>query len=469
MLLGPTSGLTFRGTGTVYLYHCDAIEQFPPFASQFGFFLHLERFRSAALLDAPFGHSSRPAPALLNAVYLWSAHLSPVDALRSNETVFLNRALQQIAVQVPVHSAHIMHTIQAEILLSTYFFRENQPIEAECHLNGAISLVQSAGLHKIRSDGDFSSPGGRLVEPGSFLGPACDAIDESERINGFWTLRTIPRNLSEVCIFHAERSTHHGLSKKDMQDIHNNGISGHSTIEQFVNDLSPVAHPVFDSSSYPKAVVLLHAATRLYHRYTQGFKTDEAFTIFNAECFHFNCLITRFLRSLPPASMRDLLEEHTGSPILLVFTHVLVSCAYIQIRKVFSFSGFPNAFQDCVSAAQNIIHLLGDMNQLGLPHLCPIMGTFCTMACRVFGDELNNHNSSPALAATSDSRIDANILREYLEAGMSLMSIFAMDNPLMSKFAELDFVTATEETLQNFRCANSGVRTLSSDHLHSTL
>lgn len=175
------------------------LNNFLPSATQFGFFLHLERFRAAVLLKAHFNDSSRPSPALLNTTYLWGTHLSPVDALRSNETVFLNRALQQVSIEIPsaIHSAQIMHTIQAEVLLSTYFFRRNQLLEAEFHLSGAVSLAQSAGLHQIRSDRVFSSPVvSVLMETEMFLPPARDVIEEGERINGFWAVYCLHRLIS---------------------------------------------------------------------------------------------------------------------------------------------------------------------------------------------------------------------------------------------------------------------------------
>ncbi|KAJ3982882.1 hypothetical protein F5890DRAFT_1414860, partial [Lentinula detonsa] len=433
------------------------LNNFLPFATKFGFFLHLERFKSAALLNAPFGDISRPSPALLNATYLWGAHLSSVDALRTNETIFINRALQQVSVEIPnaIHSAQIMHTIQAEILLSTYFFRKNQLLEAEFHLNGAVSLAQSAGLHQIRSDRVFSSPVvSVLLETEMFLPPARDVIEEGERINGFWAVYCLHRLIS-ITLGNASKCFG-GLDTPCREidapwpreyefGLYNGGAFGHSTIDCFIHDLTPASGLVFDLSSYAKAVVILHSATALTHQFSR-IETEDAYAAFMDECLMIDNLITRFHCSLPSSDVDDesflnqsiTLPSHSNTKSSLVLTHVLVSCAYMQIQKIFSSCGIPDALDRCIGTAQSIISTLGDVNRLGLPHLNPIVGTLCAMACSVFGDEfaraemLGDWTFDSGMIATSPStRIDPVVLRQGLQLGMTTMSILAMDSPLM--------------------------------------
>ncbi|KIK57326.1 hypothetical protein GYMLUDRAFT_263098 [Collybiopsis luxurians FD-317 M1] len=424
------------------------LNNFLPSASQFGFFLNLERFKTTALPEVPFGDSCKPSPALLSSVYLWGAHLSPVDTLRSHETVFLDRALQQVSVEISsaTHSAGTMHSIQAEILLSTYFLRKSQLLEAEFHLNGALSLSQSAGLHQIRSDRVFpSSLMGAVTQTDSLLPPARDVIEEGERINGFWAVYCLHR----VMLLTLDNFTHRfgGLDSPCREidtpwpceygyGLYNGGILGHSTIDQFMNDLNPVSESIFDSSSYPKAVVLLHAATGLTHRFRRGLETEDASALFTHESFHLSKLITRFHFSLPPLNTEDF---HAGASLppaknFLILTHVLVSCAYMQIQRIFSSCGVPGALQGCIRTAQNVIRTLTDVNRLRLQHLNPIVGTLCAMACSIFGDQLTRMEILGARDLDdlgSVAPVDPAVLREGLEAGITAMSVLAMDSPLI--------------------------------------
>ncbi|KAJ4474290.1 hypothetical protein J3R30DRAFT_3707084 [Lentinula aciculospora] len=434
------------------------LNNFLPSATQFGFFLHLERFRSAALLKAPFGDSSRPSPALLNTTYLWGAHLSPVDALRSNETVFLNRALQQVSIEIPsaIHSAQIMHTVQAEVLLSTYFFRKNQLLEAEFHLNGAVSLAQSAGLHQIRSDRVFSSPVvSVLLETEMFLPPPRDVIEEGERINGFWAVYCLHRLIS-ITLGNASQCFG-GLDTPSLEidtpwprdydlGLYNGGIFRHSTIDCFIHDPSPASSLLFNSSLYAKAVVVLHTVTSLTHRFNRGIETEDGYVAFINECLLLENLIIQFHSSLPSLEIENFLDYSITPPLpsnsktSLVVTHVLISCACMQIQRIFSFCGVSGALERCINTAQEIIRTLGDENHLGLPHLNPIVGTLCAMACSIFGEVLSrtemhgdwNIDNAGTISGNSD-QIDAVVLRHGLEAGMTTMSVLAMDSPLMSE------------------------------------
>jgi hypothetical protein len=170
-------------------------EIFLPVCMDFGFFLHKERFRQAALLQLPIGHKSRPSPALLAAVYLWGAHLSQNAELRQYESVFLRRALSLVVKEVSATpGVHIMHSIQAEVLISFFFFRNNRFFEAEYHLNGAVSMTLGCGLHKIRSSRSLA-PFVLGVSENSevYLDLPRENMEEGERINGFWTVFCLHR------------------------------------------------------------------------------------------------------------------------------------------------------------------------------------------------------------------------------------------------------------------------------------
>jgi len=161
----------------------------------FGFFLHKERFRQSALLQLPFGHKLRPSPALLATFYLWGAHLATSSDLHHHQNAFLRRALSLVVKEITTTpGSQLMHTIQAEVLLSYFFFRNNRFLEAEYHMNGAVSMSLACGLHKIRSSRSLA-PFVLGVSENSevYLDMPRENMEEGERINGFWTVFCLHR------------------------------------------------------------------------------------------------------------------------------------------------------------------------------------------------------------------------------------------------------------------------------------
>lgn len=72
-----------------------------------------------------------------------------------------------------------MHTLQAEIPLSYYFFASGRVLEGKYHTAAAISLSLSSSLHQVRSE-NYSTPG--------ILQPPADVVEEGERIHAWWTV-----------------------------------------------------------------------------------------------------------------------------------------------------------------------------------------------------------------------------------------------------------------------------------------
>ena len=128
----------------------------------------------------PPGHPSRPAPALIFAIYLFAIRISNDPLVKPNESAYLNRATQEAATALSGnHPYKVIHSIQAEVLLATYFFSVGRFFEGKYHVANAVSTTVSSGLHKIRSTTPISSP---------VLPPHCDLIEEGERIIGAWTV-----------------------------------------------------------------------------------------------------------------------------------------------------------------------------------------------------------------------------------------------------------------------------------------
>lgn len=102
----------------------------------------------------------------------------------------MSRALQHTATDLlGAHPDAVLHTLQAEILLSYYLFRTGRFLEAKCHTGTAVSLALAAGLHKIRSSNLYPpSTIGLSSDTPISLHPPQDSIEEGERINGFWSV-----------------------------------------------------------------------------------------------------------------------------------------------------------------------------------------------------------------------------------------------------------------------------------------
>jgi len=193
------------------------IKGFVPHATQLGLFLNIQRFQASFLLNQPIGHSSRPAPALISSTYLWAIRLSHDPNVKSHEQTFLTRATQDAATALSGnHPEKIMHAIQAEVLLATYFFASGRFFEGKYHVTTAVSMVFSAGLHKIRSAVPPPQQGPRSVGDAR-LPPLRDSTEEGERILALWTVLDLDKQWA-VALEHTpnyEYSQHPMATKVD--------------------------------------------------------------------------------------------------------------------------------------------------------------------------------------------------------------------------------------------------------------
>ncbi|KAJ3763813.1 Zn(2)-Cys(6) binuclear cluster domain-containing protein [Lentinula raphanica] len=166
------------------------LQAFVPHARAFGFFLNIRRFISTTTLPLTLGDYSRPCPGLICVIYLIGLHLS--GASEDEESAFLSRALLHVSnVLSASHPLRLIHGTQAEILLSTYFFRTGRILEGKYHLSAAVSLATCANLHKLRSGSMSPFVPNVMGLDGPSLPEPKDLIDEGERINAFWTVFTM--------------------------------------------------------------------------------------------------------------------------------------------------------------------------------------------------------------------------------------------------------------------------------------
>lgn len=167
------------------------LQHFLPHADQVGFFLHRERFMDVATSPDAEHRTAKLSRALLNAVFLYGAHLSCIDTLTVHEPTLLARTVEAVSSDLARHKRYpLTQAIQAEVILANYFFCVGRLLEGKYHASAAVALVLSARLHKIRA----SSPSDRHPPPD----PPLDPIDEGERINAFWTVFALDKEWAVV-------------------------------------------------------------------------------------------------------------------------------------------------------------------------------------------------------------------------------------------------------------------------------
>jgi hypothetical protein len=126
---------------------------------------------------------------------MWATHL----ASDPREESFKNRALYYAATDLDFSDPQLfMYTIQAQVLLSYYFFWTGRFMAARTHAATAVALATGGGLHQIRSlhRSYLAVIGVEENEGGIFLPVPSDAVEEGERINGFWAVFMLQQNLS---------------------------------------------------------------------------------------------------------------------------------------------------------------------------------------------------------------------------------------------------------------------------------
>ncbi|KAJ3734956.1 Zn(2)-Cys(6) binuclear cluster domain-containing protein [Lentinula guzmanii] len=331
------------------------LQAFVPHAQAFGFFLNIRRFISTTTLPLTLGDYSRPCPGLICVIYLIGLHLS--GASEDEESAFLSRALLHVSnVLSASHPLRLIHGTQAEILLSTYFFRTGRILEGKYHLSAAVSLATCANLHKLRSGGMSPFVANVMGLDGPSLPDPKDLIDEGERINAFWTVFTMLGGFSSMMFesYGSRIDTPWPLDMEDYEEAvffylftsfwNQNRIPanyiGASTVRNFlaqaplqslrVNGLSKMA-------LFAQASLLLERAASLRSSYANELHSDEH-TRYMKTFNSLDALIDSFSSSLPSFS-----QTYVSSPdfVTVWTTHLVCRVATIKLHSIFTAS---NAF-----------------------------------------------------------------------------------------------------------------------------
>ncbi|KAJ7261011.1 hypothetical protein C8J57DRAFT_1184378 [Mycena rebaudengoi] len=421
------------------------LQYFLPHATQFGFFLHIERFRASTLLSLPFGDDRRPSPALLCVVYLWGVHLSQTQPLMSSENLFLKRAQESISTEISASTSptHFLHTIQAQVLLSTYLFRNKRFLEAEFHANGAATLALGYQLHKIRTTRPRSPPLlGVPVLMELYPGPPRDPVEEGERIRGFWVVACLQSNLnialhstiSTSCILASPGTDIDTPWPLEISDYEGGrlprGYRGQETVKHFLTDDPPAQSPI--CTLHAQASVLLHRASRLASNSSPNLPPQELAS-YTTSYTWLDRRITRFWETLPPLYT---FYAYPAAARTLVVAHALTAAAAIKLHRATS-TPDREAPNKCIFAARTILACLGDRQIPDLVCAHPIVGALCMLACRVLIDEIRKaHSMRVAWAQTlavplAPPATEEVALTQDLRGGISTMTTYAVGSPLV--------------------------------------
>uniref|UniRef100_A0A0W0EY39 Transcription factor domain-containing protein n=1 Tax=Moniliophthora roreri TaxID=221103 RepID=A0A0W0EY39_MONRR len=344
----------------------------------------------------------------------------------------------------------ILHTIQAELLLAMYFFRTNRFMEADIHLNGAVSLCLSCGLHKLRScRPSYSTVLGVSSGREIHFPPPRDPVEEGERINAFWTVFYVHR-LMTVSLGTAsppfgtlddpesQVDSPWPLEMEQYEQGHDLTFTNYRTIDNFL------ATGAFDQGQssvvafHVKSAILLHRAFCLFKKHKHGLKATEL-DRFISECTSLDLVITQFLGGIPLINVGDNPSISRQTQCHLTVAYALSSCAYMKIQSIFSRCGIADSQRRACQTADSIIQTIRDLDPL---YLCPMMVIVCLASCRTLVEELERMQSKSIESfshfgyqeAESTSQQDDASWQGFLGAalarGVDTMSTMAVDCPL---------------------------------------
>ncbi|KAL1949573.1 hypothetical protein VTO73DRAFT_8454 [Trametes versicolor] len=398
------------------------VNSFLSHSGSLNFFLHVPRFLQAIQQPNVDNRRVQLSPALLNAVYLWGAHLSTSNALRAYEPIFQTRVTNALSSALRESQYSVINLIQAEVLVANYFFTMSRFLEGRYHCSAAVALALSCRLQKMRSSADhgIGRMGTQVREYN--LPPPRDAIEEGERMRGFWYVYAMDKSWAVAMgsPSHFNGAAQSGLDTPWPLEMAQYEAGGYPpdyrsalTVYTFVSGgpAPPVGGRDSQLALRAKAAILFERATALASEWSST-TTDR--TEFYGRFALLDGLIDRFIATVPPI-------DRTGNPdvaLTSLVTHTLARAATIQLRSSFRDYDRVNDGKDLV-AAQTAAVILESFNIVSR-HVDPILAILWTAVCRVL--------IASAAAGPSNARAP---LRAMLDRVLAAMNRFRETSPLM--------------------------------------
>ncbi|KAI0325291.1 hypothetical protein GY45DRAFT_1330474 [Cubamyces sp. BRFM 1775] len=409
------------------------VNAFLPHSASLSFFLHGPRFMQAMQQPNVDSRRAQLSPALLNTVYLWGAHLSTSNSLRAYESIFQVRATNALSSALRESQYSVINLIQAEVLIANYFFTMSRFLEGRYHCSAAVALALSCRLHKIRSSTDHGrgragTHHGEQVREYN-LPPPRDAVEEGERMRGFWYVYTMDKSwavaMGSPSHFNgaAQNGTHVDTPWPLESGQYEAGgfppdYRNALTVFNFVN--GGPAPPVVGRDSQltlrAKAATLFEKATALASEWSSsGIDRNGFYGRFVA----MDGLIDRFIASLPPVDRSGSAEAALTSLV----THTLARAATIQLRSNFKNYDRMNDGKDFLAAQAAAMAI--ESAAVTSTYADPILAILWTAVCRVLIASSTTAGSSTAGAPQRDT------IRAMLDRVLAAMNRFRDTSPLM--------------------------------------
>ncbi|KAF9018505.1 hypothetical protein BDZ89DRAFT_1044453 [Hymenopellis radicata] len=366
-------------------------------SNEIGFFLNISRFYGALSAPEP---SVRPLDALMNAILLWGSHLSDITGTNAYEPNFLALAVRDAAQGLASgHPQAVMHSIQAEVLLSHYFYRQSRFLEGKYHASIAVSLVLSSHLHKIQS----------VDEPldVTSLPPPTDAVDEGERINGFWTVFILSNCWAAVegspSPFQFTSSSPEARIdlpwpleiESYAQVFRRREFRTSRTVQNFLENQHDSGTSAL--ALHAKASVLFEQASRIVYTYRPGMSQQQASQFFAS----YNALQTVIENVLanPPSPV-------TAGDIV---TQSLVHAAMISLHAPFVAQN-PGSRGRLAASMRALEVLVFMVDVPNLPVIDSIIGIIWARSCHILIKEISSMRGAPPSARDEPLRILGSML-----------------------------------------------------------
>ncbi|TBU47486.1 hypothetical protein BD309DRAFT_988049 [Dichomitus squalens] len=411
------------------------IQHFVRHATEFGFFLDISRF-----LDKVFTHSpsrSQSMGILLKVIYLIGAKLSNVPQMLAQEQAYLTRALQVLPTALPEDPRSAIYVMQAEVLLANYFFNNNRQLEGVYHTNAAVSIAMASKLHIIRSAGRSRSGDSSTYR----LPPPADALEEGERINGFWTVFVMDRCWAvasgstpaftddEASGTQIDTPWPMELSRYQSHPLPSD-LRTRNTVRSFIAGSDSDANMTGQSllAIHAKAAILYESAARLASRYNPYELASQA------SFLSLDNRIERFKQALPRIEQFDPSRADFVRQALL--THTLAHCATIQLHTPLVQQGVTANSRTC-QAAHAAVRNLNSRHVSSAPILyCvnPFNGILWPSVARVLSQGISTARRQRAAGASGSSQgmPDEGTLQSDFQRVVAVMNQNAAFSPLMS-------------------------------------
>ncbi|KAG6851982.1 hypothetical protein C0991_004419 [Blastosporella zonata] len=274
-------------------------------------------------------------------------------------------------------------------------------LEGNHHADVALSLALGSQLQRIRSTNAFHVSN-------QVLAPPADPIEETERIDAFWTVLVLNNNWSAI---QASQSTYSTLQNSavdtpwPIDSVHQEYImlpvASRTTLQDFLDGRS--GNAISEKALHAKSSVLFERASSIHNGDKRSILQSGAFT-------HLDSLIDS-LQSILPSLGGTSSDRH-------IVTQMLLYAAMIKLHRPF-FHEIERSYHKSLFAAQAIARLTRssavNTNQL---HINPIIGVIWTLACETLMPLVISQTGNNELATSLD------LLLSYMKRFSELNPLF---------------------------------------------